>query len=72
MSPACLNNGTILAGSPALVVTNLTLVVDDEIDDGGIAHEQLRDVDSPRLVGEVAHLLELELDLVELARSRSR
>ena len=47
-------------------------VVDDEIDDRRIADEELRDVDAPRLVGEVAHLLELELDLVELARTPSR
>ena len=41
-----------------------------EVDDAGIAHEQLRDVHPERLVGEVAHLRDLVAHLVELARRR--
>jgi hypothetical protein len=43
---------------------------DDEIDDARVAHEELRDVDPERLVGEVAHRADLVLDGVEFARRR--
>jgi hypothetical protein len=45
-------------------------VLDDEVDDRRVAHEQLRDVDAERLVGEVAHLADLVAYRVELTRGR--
>ena len=45
-------------------------VLGHEVDDAGVAHEQLRDVHAERLVGEVAHLDDLVADLVEPARRR--
>ena len=45
-------------------------LVDDELDDGRVAHEGLGDVHAERLVGEVAHLADLVPDDVELARRR--
>ena len=41
-----------------------------EVDDGGIAHEELRDVHSEGLVGQVAHRRDLVAHLVETPRRR--
>ena len=48
----------------------LDALVDHELDDVRVAHERLGDVHAERLVGEVAHLADLVLDRVELARRR--
>jgi hypothetical protein len=48
----------------------LHALVDDELRDARIAHERLRDVHAERLVGELAHLLDLFADRVEFARRR--
>ena len=68
--PACLSARAVLGRVAGRGGDELDALLDDEVDDAGVAHERLRDVDAERLVGEVAHLADLVADLVELARGR--
>jgi len=43
-------------------------LIDHELGNARVAHERLGDVDAEGSVREIAHLLDLELDLVELPR----